>query len=84
MCVCVRLYVCVAPGGGGLLQHPEGIRLPLCEEGAHLCEGKGGAAHLFPEGKRQARLIHQWVLCHSATSSSGQLNYTFAKTHTFI
>lgn len=70
------------PGGGGLLQHPEGVRLPLCEEGAHLCEGKRGAAHLFPEGKRQTRLIHQRLLCHSATSGGGQLNHTLAKTRT--
>ena len=64
------------PGGGGLLQHLEGVRLPLCEEGADLCEGKRGVAHLFSKGKRQTGLIYQRLLCHSATPGGGQLRTT--------
>lgn len=56
-----------------MLQHTEGVRLPLCEEGSHLCEGERGAKYIFSEGKRQTRLIYQWLLCHSATPGGGQL-----------
>lgn len=68
------------PGGGGVLQHPEGLWLPFRETGAHLCEGERGTTHIFPEGKRQTRLIHQQLLCHSATPGGGQLRT--ANTHT--
>ena len=41
------------PGGGGLLRHPEGVRLPFRPQGADLREREGGAANLLHEGKRQ-------------------------------
>lgn len=77
-CVCL----CITPGGGGLLQHPEGVQLPLCEEGAHFCEGERGTAHIFSEGKRQTRLIYQWLFCHSTTPGGRQLRTTLTDTQT--
>lgn len=38
------------PGGGGLLLHPEGLWLPLREEGTDICQGERRAAHLFLKG----------------------------------
>lgn len=56
-----------------MLQHPEGVQLPLREEGAHLCEGQRGTADVFSEGERQAGVIHQRLVRHAATPSGGQL-----------
>ena len=77
VCVCA-----LPPGGGGLLQHPEGVWLPLCEEGPHLCEGQRRTAHIFSEGKRQTRLIYQRFLRHAATPGGGQLRTTHTLSHT--
>lgn len=82
VCLCVGACVCaLPPGGGGLLQHPEGVWLPLCEEGAHLCEGQRRTAHIFSEGKRQTRLIYQRFIRHAATPGGGQLRTTHRHTH---
>lgn len=72
--------LCVVSGCGGMLQHTEGVRLPLCEEGSHLCEGERRAEYIFSEGKRQTRLIYQWLFCHSATPGGGQLRTTHTPT----
>lgn len=61
------------PGGGRMPQHPEGVQLPLREEGAHLCEGQRGTADVLPEGERQTGVVHQRLVRHSATPSGGQL-----------
>lgn len=75
--------VCVFPvllsGRGGVLQHPEGVRLQVCEEGAHFREGKRGTADLFSQGTRQTRLIYQRFLCQPATPGGGQLKISREK-----
>lgn len=42
--------ILLPPGGGRLLPHLEGVRIPFCEEGTHLCEGERRAAYLLSEG----------------------------------